>query len=149
MTAATLGMRRQGQASERLGRFLASGGAVWLLVIALVAVAALVSEDFRTERNLANLSRQAVVLSRQGAATVAHVQALLAAVGARKPGCDRTRFGIDRHLGGKTKSTAVHGAESALTAVIAERPPRPGNALRQCGVADESGRPVDVLARPA
>jgi ribose transport system permease protein len=63
VTAATLRIGSQGQPSERLGRFLASGGAVWLIVIALVAVAALVSEDFRTERNLANVSRQAVVLS--------------------------------------------------------------------------------------
>jgi ribose/xylose/arabinose/galactoside ABC-type transport system permease subunit len=56
-------IRRQDRVSERLSRFLSSGGAVWVIVIALVAVAALVSEDFRSERNLANVSRQAVVPS--------------------------------------------------------------------------------------
>ena len=63
MTAASVPVPRHAPLTERLGRSLASGGAVWVVVIALVAVAALVSEDFRTERNLANVSRQAVVLS--------------------------------------------------------------------------------------
>jgi ribose/xylose/arabinose/galactoside ABC-type transport system permease subunit len=64
MTAGTVaapGTRRAG--ARRLETFLASGGVVWLLVLALVIVAAIASEDFRTDRNLANVARQAVVLS--------------------------------------------------------------------------------------
>jgi ribose/xylose/arabinose/galactoside ABC-type transport system permease subunit len=63
VTAASVPLRGHDTLPERLGRSLGSGGAVWLLVVALVAIASLVSEDFRTERNLANVSRQAVVLS--------------------------------------------------------------------------------------
>lgn len=43
--------------------FVVSGGAVWLLVLGLVVVGSIVSDDFRTVRNLSNVSRQAVVLS--------------------------------------------------------------------------------------
>jgi ribose/xylose/arabinose/galactoside ABC-type transport system permease subunit len=63
VTAASVPIGGRARSAERLGHFLASGGAVWVIVIALMAVAALVSEDFRTERNLVNVSRQAVVLS--------------------------------------------------------------------------------------
>ena len=49
--------------TRRLESFLASGGAVWVLVLAIVVVAAIVSEDFRNTRNLANVARQGVVLS--------------------------------------------------------------------------------------
>lgn len=49
--------------ARRLERFLASGGVVWLLVLAIVVVAAIISDDFRTDRNLSNVARQAVVLS--------------------------------------------------------------------------------------
>lgn len=62
MTAATTGVRPGSGAVRRLERFLASGGAVWVLVLAIIVVAALVSEDFRSVRNLANVSRQGVVL---------------------------------------------------------------------------------------
>ena len=62
MSAAVNG-RPARPATRRLEGFLASGGVVWILVLALVIFAALVSEDFRTDRNLANVSRQAVVLS--------------------------------------------------------------------------------------
>ncbi|MFN8622643.1 MAG: ABC transporter permease [Chloroflexota bacterium] len=48
---------------NRLEGFLASGGVVWVLVLAVVIVASIASEDFRTERNLFNVARQAVVLS--------------------------------------------------------------------------------------
>lgn len=64
MTASTVATPRSPRAaSRRLEGFLASGGVVWLLVLALVIVAAIASDDFRTDRNLANVARQAVVLS--------------------------------------------------------------------------------------
>ncbi|MFQ5947615.1 MAG: ABC transporter permease [Acidimicrobiia bacterium] len=53
--------RRPGAGS--LERFIASGGVVWILVLVLVVVGAIGSEDFRTVTNLSNVSRQAVVLS--------------------------------------------------------------------------------------
>jgi len=62
VTAATARARSGPSLTRRLEAFLASGGAVWLLVLAIVVIAALVSEDFRTVRNLANVSRQGVVL---------------------------------------------------------------------------------------
>jgi ribose transport system permease protein len=46
-----------------VGRFIASGGVVWLLVAGLALISALVSEDFRRLTNLSNVSQQAVVLS--------------------------------------------------------------------------------------
>jgi ribose transport system permease protein len=63
VTATTVRARPGFGAGRRLESFLASGGVVWLLVLGLVMAAAIVSEDFRTVRNLANVSRQAVVLS--------------------------------------------------------------------------------------
>lgn len=50
-------------ASDRLRRFLASGGVVWTLVIGLALATAVTNEDFRTATNLSNVARQAVVLS--------------------------------------------------------------------------------------
>lgn len=49
--------------ARRLQRFVASGGVVWTLVLTLVVIGAVGSEDFRTLSNLSNVSRQAVVLS--------------------------------------------------------------------------------------
>lgn len=64
MTATSVATpRAQRAGARRLETFLASGGVVWLLVLALVIVAAIASEDFRTDRNIANVARQAVVLS--------------------------------------------------------------------------------------
>lgn len=63
MTVTTAGALGPGGLSRRLEGFLSSGGAVWLLVLAIVAVAAILSEDFRTLGNLANVSRQGVVLA--------------------------------------------------------------------------------------
>jgi ribose transport system permease protein len=48
---------------DRLNRFAASGGFVWLLVLGLVVVGSVLSDDFRSVANFANISRQAVVLS--------------------------------------------------------------------------------------
>jgi ribose transport system permease protein len=62
MTAAA-SPRSGSSTTRRLEGFLASGGAVWVLVLAIIVVAALVSEDFRNVRNLANVARQGVVLS--------------------------------------------------------------------------------------
>jgi ribose/xylose/arabinose/galactoside ABC-type transport system permease subunit len=63
VTATTARWRDSSGWSRRLEGFLASGGVVWLLVGAIVLVAAILSEDFRTLQNLANVSRQAVVLA--------------------------------------------------------------------------------------
>lgn len=49
--------------SDRLRRFLAAGGVVWTLVVALAFVTAISTEEFRTATNLSNVARQAVVLS--------------------------------------------------------------------------------------
>jgi ribose transport system permease protein len=62
MTATTARWGEGSHWSRRLEAFLVSGGVVWLLVVAIVVVAAFVSEDFRTLQNLANVSRQGVVL---------------------------------------------------------------------------------------
>jgi ribose/xylose/arabinose/galactoside ABC-type transport system permease subunit len=43
--------------------FVVSGGAAWVLLIGLLVVGSAISEDFRSIRNLSNVSRQAVVLS--------------------------------------------------------------------------------------
>lgn len=51
------------RSSQWLRGFVASGGAVWALIVALAGVAAALSSDFRTVDNFANVSRQAVVLS--------------------------------------------------------------------------------------
>jgi ribose transport system permease protein len=63
MTARAATTRSSADLTRRLEAFLASGGAVWLLVLGIVVAAALLSEDFRTIRNLANVSRQGVVLA--------------------------------------------------------------------------------------
>jgi len=63
MTASAAQTQGRSATARRLEAFLASGGAVWVLVIAIVIIAALASEDFRNVRNLANVSRQGVVLS--------------------------------------------------------------------------------------
>lgn len=55
--------RTAGVGVGRVERFLASGGVVWALVLALVLVSSLVSDDFRSVGNLSNVTRQAVVLS--------------------------------------------------------------------------------------
>jgi len=55
--------RTAGVSFGRVERFLASGGVVWALVLALVLVSSLVSDDFRSVGNLSNVTRQAVVLS--------------------------------------------------------------------------------------
>ena len=62
MTATAARARTGSDLLRRWEAFLASGGAVWILVLAIVVLAAIVSEDFRTVRNLANVSRQGVVL---------------------------------------------------------------------------------------
>jgi ribose transport system permease protein len=51
------------RATRLLNRYMASGGVVWSLVIILVLISATISSDFRTETNLSNVTRQAVVLS--------------------------------------------------------------------------------------
>ena len=63
MSATTVALRDRAGTTRRLESFLSSGGAVWVLVLLLALVAAVLSEDFGTLRNLANVSRQAVVLS--------------------------------------------------------------------------------------
>ncbi len=52
-----------GMSRAALERFLASGGVVWALVLALVLASSIASEDFRSIANLSNVTRQAVVLS--------------------------------------------------------------------------------------
>jgi ribose transport system permease protein len=94
VTTATLRARSRGGIGRRAEAFLASGGAVWLLVIALIVVAALASEDFRTVRNLANVSRQAVVLS-----LVALGQLIVVLTG-----------GVDLSLGMVVRMTAISTA---------------------------------------
>lgn len=47
----------------RLGRLVANGGVVWLVVAVITVYALLASEQFRTSDNLSNLSRQMIVLA--------------------------------------------------------------------------------------
>lgn len=63
MTATAASAPAGNSLTRRLEAVLASGGAVWVVVLAIVVVAAVLSEDFRTVRNLANVSRQGVVLA--------------------------------------------------------------------------------------
>jgi ribose transport system permease protein len=94
VTTAGLGARSRSATSRRLESFLASGGAVWLLVLALVVVASIAAPDFRTDRNLANVSRQAVVLS-----LVALGQLIVVLTG-----------GVDLSLGMVVRLTAISAA---------------------------------------
>ena len=61
MTAAAPALRPFGV--DRMRGFVVSGGAVWVLVLGLLVVGSLLSDDFRSVRNVSNVSRQAVVLS--------------------------------------------------------------------------------------
>ncbi|MGQ0669117.1 MAG: ABC transporter permease [Actinomycetota bacterium] len=81
-------------AGDRLRAFMASGGVVWTLVLALAGVSALISADFRTATNFSNVSRQAVVLS-----LVSLAQFLVVLTG-----------GLDLSLGMIVKITAISSA---------------------------------------
>ena len=109
MTVTTSDARSGSNTARRLEAFLASGGAVWVLVLAIVVIAALISEDFRSVRNLANVSRQGVVL-----ALVALGQLIVVLTG-----------GIDLSLGMVVRLTAIGTAvvvggadERTLPAVV-------------------------------
>ncbi|HWO70033.1 MAG TPA: ABC transporter permease [Actinomycetota bacterium] len=86
--------RPTGTVVDRLRGSVASGGMVWTIVLALVLLSALVSEDFRTASNLVNVARQAVVLS-----LVSLGQFLVVVSG-----------GVDLSLGMIVKITAISGA---------------------------------------
>jgi len=102
VTSAALDLRSRRRAAQVLESFLASGGAVWLLVLVLVLTATVVSDDFATARNLANVARQAVVLS-----LVALGQFIVVLTG-----------GVDLSLGMSVRMTAI--ATAVVVGGVAE-----------------------------